>query len=354
MKMRTKGVVVVAPALMPMGDDGRRAIERIANRPIVCHALETLATIGVAEIAVVAPPPTIGAVRPCLERESTAVPQLRFLPQTGRPDLLGALSIAAAFVGDDAAVVHSADGLLGDGADDLAALLDTDFSDLMLLLHRSPDRNEGLTPAAERVLRIAELGGAAPPRLALTGVSLFAPGALKAAVHAAAGLAPEPDVVAIAEALAAAGGRVEASIVREWHRYDGDPHDLLELNRIVLDRQAGRWEPRDRGANRIEGRVVIDPSAEVTDSIILGPCIIGAGARVANSYIGPYTSIGAGAEIEGAEIVRSIVAENVRILHVSGRIEGSTIGRGANIFRDFGLPRAMRLHVGADVEVALN
>ena len=169
--------------------------------------------------------------------------------------------------------------------------------------------------------------GLAPPRLALTGVSLFAPGALHATVAAAAGTAPEPDLVTIAEALASAGGRVEPSIVREWHRYDGDPRDLLELNRIVLDRQAARWEPRDHAGNRVEGRVVIDPSADVTDSIILGPCIIGAGARVANSYIGPYTSIGAGAEIEGAEIVRSIVAEAVRILHVSGRIEGSTIGR---------------------------
>jgi glucose-1-phosphate thymidylyltransferase len=354
MTMRTKGVVVVAPALTPAGDIGQRAVERIANRPIVCHALETLAAIGVAEIAVVAPPPTIGAVRPCLERELAAVPTLRFLPQTGRPDLLGALSTAAAFVGEDAAVVHFADGLLGDGADDLAALLDTDFSDLMLLLHRSPDRSGGLSPATERLLRIAELGGSAPPRLALTGVSLFAPGALHATVAAAADAAPDPDLVTIAEALAKAGGQVEASIVREWHRYDGDPLDLLELNRIVLDRQAGRWEPRDHAGNRIEGRVVIDPSAEVTDSIILGPCIIGAGARVANSYIGPYTSIGAGAEIEGAEIVRSIVAEKVRILHVSGRIEGSTIGRGANIFRDFGLPRAMRLHVGEDAAVALN
>ncbi len=354
MTMRTKGVVVLAPALMPMGDVGRRAIERVANRPIVCHALETLAAIGVAEIAVVAPPLTIGAVRPCLERESTAAAKLRFLPQTGRPDLLGALSAAAAFVGEDAAVVHPGDGLLGDGADDLAALLDTDFPDLMLLLHRSPDPREGLSPATERLLRIAELGGTAPPRLALTGVSLFAPGALHATVAAAAGTAPEPDLVTIAEALASAGGRVEPSIVREWHRYDGDPRDLLELNRIVLDRQAARWEPRDHAGNRVEGRVVIDPSADVTDSIILGPCIIGAGARVANSYIGPYTSIGAGAEIEGAEIVRSIVAETVRILHVSGRIEGSTIGRGANIFRDFGLPRAMRLHVGEDAAVALN
>src|SRR6201999_3802935 len=99
------------------------------------------------------------------------------------------------------------------------------------------------------------------------------------------------------------------------------PRDLRERNRIVLDRQAAHCEARDHSNNRIEGRVIIDPSADVTDSMILGPCIIGPGARVANSYIGPYTSVGAGAEIEGAEIVRWIVAEGVRIMHVSGRIE---------------------------------
>ena len=72
-----------------------------------------------------------------------------------------------------------------------------------------------------------------------------------------------------------------------------------------------------------------------------------------SSYIGPYTAIGANTEIEGVEIVHSIVSEGVQIKHVSGRIERSTIGRRASIFRDFRLPRAMRLHVGEGVEVAL-
>jgi hypothetical protein len=41
-------------------------------------------------------------------------------------------------------------------------------------------------------------------------------------------------------------------------------------------------------------------------------------------------------------------------MHVGGRIEASTVGRSARIFRDFALPRAMRLHVGDGVELALN
>ncbi len=87
--------------------------------------------------------------------------------------------------------------------------------------------------------------------------------------------------------------------------------------------------------------------------MIVGPCIIGAGACVTSSYIGPYTSIGVNARIEGAEIERSIILDEARVMYVSGRIEASTVGRRASIFRDFGLPRAMRLHVGEDVEVAL-
>ena len=86
----------------------------------------------------------------------------------------------------------------------------------------------------------------------------------------------------------------------------------------------------------------------------MGPSIIGAGARISNSFVGPYTSIGARAEIEGAEVERSIIADGARIMHVSGRIEGSTIGQRASIFRDFALPRGIRLHVGANAEMAFS
>ncbi|HTU98881.1 MAG TPA: hypothetical protein VMF14_23720 [Solirubrobacteraceae bacterium] len=351
------GVLLFPPPTSGFDDAGRLATQRVANRPIVCHALETLAAIGVADIAVVALPPAMAAVEACLERDPAAMLHPRLIPLAPGADLPAALQAAADFAGDAPAVLHLPDGLLGDGAEDVARLVAAGSTDLLLLLHRSATPCDGLGPATERLLRIAQLDGSTG-RLALAGVSLFGPGALRRCAAAAATAARIGascgNLVEAAEAFADTGGRLEAAIVRDWQHYGGDPLDLLELNRIVLDRQATRCEARDHSNNRIEGRVIIDPSADVSDSMILGPCIIGPGARVANSYIGPYTSVGAGAEIEGAEIVRSIVAEGVRIMHVNGRIEGSTIGRGASIFRDFRLPRAMRLHVGEDVEVALN
>jgi len=98
---------------------------------------------------------------------------------------------------------------------------------------------------------------------------------------------------------------------------------------------------------------VVHPTARVESSTIVGPAIVGPDATVLNAYIGSYTSIGAGVHVEGAEIERSIILPGARITHIGGRLVGSVVGRDARIFRDFSLPRALRLDVGDGGEVAL-
>jgi glucose-1-phosphate thymidylyltransferase len=126
------------------------------------------------------------------------------------------------------------------------------------------------------------------------------------------------------------------------------------MNRIVLDQLTSDAEVFVDNGNRIEGRVLIHPTAQVSESVILGPAVIGPHSRIANAYIGPYTSVGRDVLVEGSEVERSIVADGAKIMHVSSRIDASTVGRDARIFRDFCLPRALRLHVGDGVELALN
>jgi glucose-1-phosphate thymidylyltransferase len=351
--MRCKGVVVVPaedPSRRPCDDPA--STHRIANRPIVCHVLDGLQSVGLEDLAVVAPPESAARIRKCID-EDGGFGSVTYLTYAGRGDLLGALAGAMAFVGDDASLVHTADGLVGHDLLPSVELLESDPSDLLLFLHRTADKRDRLAPAAQRLLGISEMHGS-KTCLSLVSVCVFGPGALRLACATAADAEEQLDLTAIAEHLSDAGRSLRTKFVRTWRRYCGDPLDLLELNRIVLDQQTPEVDPVDGGDNRIEGRVIIHPTAEVSSSIILGPTIIGRGARVSNSYIGPYTSIGAGAEIEGAEIERSIIADGARIMHVGGRIEASTVGRSARIFRDFGLPRAMRLHVGDNVELALN
>jgi len=124
---------------------------------------------------------------------------------------------------------------------------------------------------------------------------------------------------------------------------------------MVLDRLHGADVGEHRYPDsRIEGRVEIDPTATISDSVISGPVVIGPHAQIIGAYIGPYTSIGAGVTIRGAEIERSIVSEGATIKHLAARIEGSTIGRGAQVSREFSLPRGVRMHLGEGAELVLD
>ena len=131
------------------------------------------------------------------------------------------------------------------------------------------------------------------------------------------------------------------------------PVDLLELNRIALDHLDEKVQRPNNTGNHFEGRVWIDERASVRASVIVGPAVIGPNATVADAYIGPYTSVGAGARIEGAEIERSIISPGASIMHIGERLAASVVGRDARVFRDFSLPRALRLWVGDGNEVAL-
>jgi glucose-1-phosphate thymidylyltransferase len=348
--MRLKGIVVVPNSAWKAGH--LSGIERVANRPILCHAVESLAAAGVASLAVVAPVEAVPEIRTCLNADLAPNLQAVVLPQRGRSDILGTLEAASAFVGKDPAILQAADGLLGERLELTSGELGDDGPDLRLMLHRSNDHRDGLDASIGRLLGLRELNGAT--RLSLTGVCMFGPGFLSRAAAMSHEVGAELDPVEVAERLAADVAVVEGTVVPSWRRYRGDPLDLLELNRIVLDQQHPCREPYEGGDNHIEGRVIIHPSADVTSSVIIGPSIIGAEAHITSSYIGPYTTIGPGARIVGAEVVRSIVAEGAQIMHIGGRIEGSTIGRRANIVRGFSLPRALRFHVNEDVEVVLD
>ena len=334
--------------------DGVAGTQTIANRPLVCHVLHALDTAGVNEVAVVGSPDDLIRVGQTVEADDSAGPVVTYLPHHGSSSLLDVLSTAAPFVGDEACIVHAANGLAAESLEPFADQLRSDGPDLMLLLHRSTHKQDRLGPKMRQVLGISELNGG-KTRLCLAGVCLLGPGTLRQACIPLRDPAQELDLTDIVERIATRGKHLDVGFLRTWRRYDGNPLDLLELNRIVLDQQLESTDSLDgHSDNRIEGRVVIHPTAEVTNSVVLGPSIIGPRTRITDSYIGPYTSIGAGAEIEGAEIERSIVLDGARIMHVGGRIEASTVGPRANIFRDFTIPRALRLHVGEGVEVALN
>jgi glucose-1-phosphate thymidylyltransferase len=304
------------------------------------------------EVVVVAPSDLCCVIRQGLEtREVTEGAKLRYLEQRSSFDLAGALRLVAPVVDAAPCIVHFADGLLSEPLAPLLEHLRRDDSDVALMVHLGAASDQHLSAETQNVLHIAELD---PERTALgmAGVCMFGPGALGHATTVASGGWREIDLVLVAQQVVAGDGNLRVHLVDGWRRYTGDTADLLELNRIALDQLQATRLPSTNG-NRIEGRVKIHDSASVRGSVIVGPTVIGPGAHIADAYIGPYTSVGSDARIEGCEIERSIISSGASVMHVGCRLAASVVGRDARIFRDFSLPRALRLRVSDGDEVAL-
>jgi len=326
-------------------------LEDIANRPIVEHVIDALELAGVDEVIVASSVAPSAEIRESLgAREKRSGSAIRYVQQEAPLELRDAFRLAAPVVGDRPCIVHLATGLLDEP---LAPLADRpwDGPDVVLIAHQALSPDDHLSLATQRMLHLAEF--TPDHALGMAGVWLLGPRALPLLAASRSRLGGDVDLTLLGDQIDHAGGMFDVKIVENWCQYRGNPLDLLELNRIALDRlEAGPCRPNNSGV-QIEGRVWIHETAAVCDSMIVGPTVIGAGARVSDAYIGPYTSIGERARVDGAEIERSIIAAGASVMHVGGRLVASVVGRDARVFRDFSLPRALRLRVGAETEVAL-
>jgi glucose-1-phosphate thymidylyltransferase len=384
MSMAVKGLILAnAPEPTGSGAPDRLGFHHllpVANAPILLHALDALRRSGIRDVAIVVAPHTHDATVDALNSGAAWGLQVTPIAAPRAGGAADALLAAEDFLDGAGCLLQPGDALLKADLAGLAHEVEFDDSDALELVHVGARRARAL-PAHEAVAagaggsQLDEIGerrpelravargadgiagdGSLPPGLVATGACLLGAGMLARARDCLEDARGEPGLGSVFEALRRDGARVHTRLVLSWRRYGGDVDELLQMNRAVLDEleeiseAAGR--PRFAGS-QVEGRVVIHPTAHVDASVIRGPAIIGAGASVVDAYIGPYTSIGDSARIEGAEVEHSIVLPGASVLHIGGRLETSVIGRGAKVFRDFSIPRSLRLQVGDGAQVSL-
>jgi glucose-1-phosphate thymidylyltransferase len=335
----TKAVVLAqAPSAVP-----------VANRTLLCHALDWLAQAGVREAAVIVPQELAGPARDAVAggRRALRVSWVEQLPDESLAYVLGDLT---GFLDGEAFVLHLGDSLAKQSLRSLTAgRTDCDTEALLVV-------NESLGVELAQVvqLRAAVGGGPARPRPLRSdsaGVAVLGPGALDGAANL--DLDPEHALEALVERVQQRGGRVALCGVTDWWRFRGGTEALLEGNRFALEGLRADYDRSQAIDSKFQGAVVVHPEARIRSSVVRGPAIIGARARLRDAYVGPYTSIGDDVAIEGAEIEHSVVLPGASISHLGGRLEASVIGPKSRVFRDFRLPRALRLTLGEGAEVSL-
>jgi glucose-1-phosphate thymidylyltransferase len=321
----------------------------VANRSLLGHALDWLAQAGVREAAVIVPD---DLAEPAREAAATVRGALRVswveqLRNESLPHVLGDLT---GFLNGEPFVLHLADSLAKQSLRSLIrGRADCDI-DAMLVIAES--REDELAQVVQ--LRTAAGGGPARPRPLrndAAGVAVMTARAFEGVANLH--LDPDRMLETLTQRIQQRGGRVATCYATDWWRFRGGADALLEGNRFALEGHRADYDGAQVADSRIQGAVIIHPDARISSSVIRGPAIIGTGVRLRDAYVGPYTSIGDDVVIEGAEIEHSVVLPGASISHLGGRLEASVIGPKSRVFRDFRLPRALRLTVGEGAEVCL-
>ena len=355
-----RGLIVVdsrlgrhgGPSWAPLGP----ALAPVANRPVIAHAIDTLVGAGAEEVVVVADRSSASLLREALLEDPAGRERLRWVELDAPVGDAEGILAAAEALGGERFLLHRADGLMLRGARALRrALADPSCEATVFFRARRAadptDLRQRSRPAGRTAALVAEI---AAERLELEGVHAFGPAIVEALRSQEPPPGGERSLLDAVDDLAAEDGRVRAGVVDGWWRYTGLAQDLLEANREALDGIEPAVPAGGLPGCRIEGRVRIDPQAQVTGSTLRGPLIVAARARVLDAYVGPFTSIGEGATVENSEIEGSMVLATASVCNVGVRIEGSIIGHGAAVTRDFRLPRALRLLVGDGARVTLS
>jgi glucose-1-phosphate thymidylyltransferase len=354
-----KGLILSGGAgtrLRPITHTSAKQLVPVANKPVLFYGIEALVDAGVEEIGIIIAPETGDEIRAAAGDGSRFGARITYIVQDKPAGLAHAVLTAKPFIGGSPFVMYLGDNLLRDG---LRSLVETFRRDephaLILLTPVDEPEHYGVAELDGEggIVRLVEKPKDPPSNLALVGVYLFTPAIFTASEALEPSWRGELEITEAIQGLIDDGHRVQSEVVRGWWKDTGQLADMLEANRLVLEELESRVEGEVDEGSRVEGRVVLEPGASLTRSVVRGPAVIGAGACIEDAYIGPYTSIGSGVHIRRSEVEHSIVLADSVVEDLETRMEASLLGRNVKLTRSAGVPKTLRLLVGDNCEIEI-
>ena len=335
--------------LRPITYTSAKQLVPVANKPILFYGLEDMAEAGITEVGIVIGD-TGDEIKAAVGDGSRWGLDVTYLPQEAPLGLAHCVLIATEFLGDEDFVMYLGDNLLHQGVKEFVDHFEADRGDAsaQILLCKVPDPQRfGVAElgAGGEVVRLVEKPAEPPSDLALVGVYLFdrrIHEAVRAITPSSRG---ELEITDAIQWLIDQGHQVRAQVLDGWWIDTGKLTPLLEANRLILETLERSIAGVVDEGSRIDGRVVVQPGAEILRSTVRGPAIIGEGTRIVDSYIGPFTAVYHDCEVVGSEVEHSVLLEHSRIID-AGRITDSLIGRFVEVTRSAERPRATRLVLG--------
>ncbi len=341
--------------LYPLTYTSAKQLIPVANKPILFRVIECIRDAGVTEIGIVVGD-TEEEIRRAVGRGDRWGVKITYIRQEAPLGLAHAVKISRDFLGDERFVMFLGDNVIQGGISVLISeFANSDYDCQIVLTRVDMPEQYGVAELDDqgRVVRLVEKPKDPPSDLALVGIYMFNHHIFEAVEHITPSWRGELEITDAIQWLIEHNYIVHPYIHRGWWIDTGRPGDMLEANSLVLEELTPCIEGYVDRASQVDSRVIIEKGAEVINSVIRGPAIIGEHSRIINAYIGPFTSIYHHVVIENAEVSRSIVLEHSQIRDLDQRIEDSLIGRHVVIQRSPIRPRAYKFTLGDHSQLGL-
>ncbi len=341
--------------LYPLTYTSAKQLIPVANKPVLVRVIEAIRDAGITDIGIVVGD-TAAEIKRTLGKGGQWNVNLTYIPQDAPLGLAHAVKISEDFIGADRFVMFLGDNVIEGGISPLIAqFAESEYNSQIVLTRVDEPQQYGVAQLDDnnRIVRLVEKPKDPPSDLALVGIYMFDAHIFEAVKAIKPSWRGEFEITDAIQWLVEKEHEVYPYIHRGWWIDTGAPEAMLEANSLVLEELIPKIEGYVDRDSEVDSRVTVEQGAEIINSVVRGPAIIGKDTRLINAYVGPFTSIYHHCLIENSEISRSIMLENSQIRNINRRIEDSLIGRNVTLHRSPMRPQAYKFTLGDNSTVGL-
>jgi glucose-1-phosphate thymidylyltransferase len=341
--------------LRPITYTSAKQLVPVANKPVLFRVIESIREAGIDDIGIVIGD-TGHEIRSAVGNGKRWDARITYIEQDQPLGLAHAVKISREFLGNDRFAMFLGDNCIQGGITQLVEQFNQGSYNAQIVLKKVNEPEQfGVAELDEdgRIMRLVEKPRDYVSDLALVGIYMFDHHIWDVIDTITASFRGELEITDAIQALIKHNYTVYPYIHDGWWIDTGKKDDLLEANRLILEELESSVVGYIDRDSHVAGRVVVEQGAEIINSTIRGPAIIGEHTRILNSYVGPFTSIYHHCLIEESEIEHSIVLEQSRISDLPHRLEDSLIGRNVEVGRSPLKPKAYRLLIGDNSSVGV-
>ncbi|MEQ8172006.1 MAG: glucose-1-phosphate thymidylyltransferase, partial [Candidatus Eremiobacterota bacterium] len=266
--------------LRPITHTNNKHLIPIANKPMLFYALEAVAEAGIKDVGVIVGSDTKNEIISALGDGSLWDINITYIEQDEPRGLAHVVKISESFIGKDNFIFYLGDNMIVGGVKRFIEEFEAHKPDCQLVLAcvKEPQRFGVPEIKDGKIISIEEKPVKPKSHYAVTGLYIYDNIIFEAVNNIKPGARGELEISDAHQYLLNKGKVVRYSEITGWWKDTGEPEDLLEANRLVLDR-AFELEHRHLEGyindSDVAGKVIIGKNSKIINSIVRGPVIIG-------------------------------------------------------------------------------